>query len=82
MTFPSTPDDLQEDIFLLLCQQMKVLTMCILVVILGGSTTGELPDPERPYKILMLLAVASESHRNVFMPLVEALANRGHKVGQ
>ncbi|KAK8724695.1 hypothetical protein OTU49_011227 [Cherax quadricarinatus] len=41
---------------------------------------GKLSPPERSYKILMLLPVSSKSHKNVFMPLAEALADRGHKI--
>ena len=60
---------------------MKVVAMCMLAVALVARATGGLPPPQRSYKILMLLAAASKSHRNVFMPLVEALSDRGHKVG-
>ncbi|KAK4308410.1 hypothetical protein Pmani_019884 [Petrolisthes manimaculis] len=35
---------------------------------------------EKSYKILMLLPVSTKSHKNIFMPLAEALADRGHKV--
>ncbi|XP_069959565.1 UDP-glycosyltransferase UGT5-like isoform X1 [Cherax quadricarinatus] len=59
---------------------MKSTTMCVLVVMLVGSIMGKLSPPERSYKILMLLPVSSRSHRNVFMPLAEALADRGHKI--
>ncbi|KAK8724734.1 hypothetical protein OTU49_017491, partial [Cherax quadricarinatus] len=41
---------------------------------------GKLSPPERSYKILMLLPVSARSHRNVFNPLAEALADRGHKI--
>ena len=77
-------DELQESSLtrsFFLCQQMKVVAMCMMAVLLVGSATGGLPPPERSYKILMILAAASKSHRNVFMPLVDALADRGHKVG-
>ncbi|XP_066982218.1 UDP-glycosyltransferase UGT5-like [Macrobrachium rosenbergii] len=47
---------------------------------LTGTGGAELLPPERSYKILMLLPIGSKSHRNLFMPLVEALAERGHKV--
>ncbi|XP_076049303.1 uncharacterized protein LOC143029976 [Oratosquilla oratoria] len=40
----------------------------------------ELPPPDKPYKILMLLPLSSRSHENVFVPLAEALAERGHEV--
>ena len=40
-----------------------------------------LKPPERSYKILMLLPFASKSHRNVFLPIANGLAERGHKVG-
>ncbi|KAK8724684.1 hypothetical protein OTU49_011220 [Cherax quadricarinatus] len=59
---------------------MKSTTMCVLVVMLVGSIMGKLSPPERSYKILMLLPVSTRSHRNVFMPLAEALADRGHKI--
>ncbi|XP_076063027.1 UDP-glucosyltransferase 2-like [Oratosquilla oratoria] len=55
---------------------------CVLVVLacVVLSALGDLPPPERSYKILILLPVASKSHRNVFMPIANALADRGHKV--
>ncbi|KAG0730425.1 2-hydroxyacylsphingosine 1-beta-galactosyltransferase [Chionoecetes opilio] len=59
---------------------MQVVTLCVLAAALAGQATGGLLPPERPYKILMLLPVASKSHRNVFLPLAEALADRGHKI--
>nr|XP_053653646.1 UDP-glycosyltransferase UGT5-like [Cherax quadricarinatus] len=59
---------------------MKSTTMCVLVVMLVGSIMGKLSPPERSYKILMLLPVSTKSHRNIFMPLAEALADRGHKI--
>nr|XP_053653641.1 UDP-glycosyltransferase UGT5-like isoform X1 [Cherax quadricarinatus] len=59
---------------------MKFARLCVLVVTLVGGVMGKLSPPERSYKILMLLPVSSKSHRNVFMPLAEALADRGHKI--
>ncbi|XP_053653649.2 UDP-glycosyltransferase UGT5 [Cherax quadricarinatus] len=59
---------------------MKLAIFFILVAAVVGSTTGELSPPERVYKILMLLPASSRSHRNIFMPLAEALADRGHKI--
>nr|XP_053653629.1 UDP-glycosyltransferase UGT5-like isoform X3 [Cherax quadricarinatus] len=59
---------------------MKSTTTCVLVVMLVGSIMGKLSPPERSYKILMLLPVSSRSHRNIFNPLAEALADRGHKI--
>nr|XP_053653818.1 uncharacterized protein LOC128703242 [Cherax quadricarinatus] len=50
--------------------------MLTLVVVV----TGKLDPPERPYKILVLTPVSSQSHKNVFMPLARALADRGHQV--
>ncbi|XP_064112835.1 UDP-glycosyltransferase UGT5-like isoform X2 [Macrobrachium nipponense] len=49
-------------------------------LMLTGTGGAKLLPPERSYKILMLLPIGSRSHRNVFMPLAEALADRGHKV--
>nr|XP_053653822.1 uncharacterized protein LOC128703245 [Cherax quadricarinatus] len=60
--------------------QMKSTIMCVLVVMLVGSIMGKLSPPERSYKILMLLPISSKSHRNIFMPLAVALADRGHKI--
>lgn len=60
--------------------KMMVAMLCVLVVVLGRGSLGELPPPEASYKILMLLPVSSKSHRNVFMPVAEALAKRGHKI--
>ncbi|XP_066987462.1 UDP-glycosyltransferase UGT5-like [Macrobrachium rosenbergii] len=54
-------------------------SLCLLLLALGW-TAGELPPPERSYKILMVLPVSSISHRNVFLPLAKALAERGHKI--
>nr|XP_045604546.1 UDP-glycosyltransferase UGT5-like [Procambarus clarkii] len=59
---------------------MKLAPLCVLVAAVAGIVAGELAPPERSYKILMLLPVSSKSHRNVFMPLAEALAIRGHKI--
>ncbi|XP_069945344.1 UDP-glycosyltransferase UGT5-like isoform X2 [Cherax quadricarinatus] len=59
---------------------MTLGTICALLVSLTGCAAGELAAPERHYKILMLLPVGYESHRTVFMPLAEALADRGHKI--
>ncbi|KAG0700404.1 UDP-glucuronosyltransferase 2B19 [Chionoecetes opilio] len=59
---------------------MQVVTLCVLAAALAGQATGGLLPPERPYKILMLLPVGSKSHRNVFLPLAEALTDRGHKI--
>ena len=50
-------------------------------ILLLGFAGGTLPPPERPYKILMLLPTTATSHRNVFMPLANALSDRGHEVG-
>nr|XP_045616370.1 UDP-glucosyltransferase 2-like [Procambarus clarkii] len=59
---------------------MKLAPLCVLVAAVAGVAAGELAAPERSYKILMLLPVTTKSHRNVFMPLAEALADRGHEV--
>ncbi|XP_053649663.1 UDP-glycosyltransferase UGT5 isoform X3 [Cherax quadricarinatus] len=61
------------------CVMMKLMIYCAVVAAVVGSAAGKL-SPERSYKILMLLPVGSRSHRNVFMPLAEALAERGHKI--
>ena len=52
--------------------------LCICFVL--GFAANALPPPERSYKILMLLPISSRSQRNVFMPLANALADRGHEV--
>ncbi|XP_069165918.1 UDP-glycosyltransferase UGT5-like [Procambarus clarkii] len=59
---------------------MKLAPLSVLVAAVAGVAAGELAAPERSYKILMLLPVTTKSHRNVFMPLAEALADRGHEV--
>ncbi|XP_045118669.1 UDP-glycosyltransferase UGT5-like [Portunus trituberculatus] len=59
---------------------MKAVTLCLVGAVLAGGVLGDLKPPEKSYKILMLLPMSSKSHRNVFMPLAEALANRGHKI--
>lgn len=47
---------------------------------LSGSALGELAPLEKPYKILVLIPVSSWSHREVILPVVEALADRGHEM--
>ncbi|XP_069190581.1 UDP-glycosyltransferase UGT5 isoform X2 [Procambarus clarkii] len=59
---------------------MKLAPLWVLMAAVAGVAAGELAPPERAYKILMLLPVSSRSHRNVFMPLAEALADRGHEI--
>ncbi|KAK3860902.1 hypothetical protein Pcinc_033082 [Petrolisthes cinctipes] len=61
---------------------MRVGPLCgVLVgVLVVGVVVGELPPPDASYKILMLLPISSKSHRNVFIPVAEALAERGHKI--
>ncbi|XP_063840631.1 UDP-glycosyltransferase UGT5-like isoform X5 [Scylla paramamosain] len=59
---------------------MKVVTLCVLAFALADIAAGDLPSPDRSYKILVLIPVAFKSHRNVFLPLVESLADRGHKI--
>ncbi|XP_050693308.1 UDP-glycosyltransferase UGT5-like [Eriocheir sinensis] len=59
---------------------MKVVTICMLAAALMVGAAGNLPPPERSYKILMLLPASSKSHKNVFMALAEVLADRGHKI--
>ncbi|XP_045595169.1 UDP-glycosyltransferase UGT5 isoform X2 [Procambarus clarkii] len=60
---------------------MRFVTLwCVLLVGVAGGAAGELGPPERSYNILMLLPVSSKSHRNVFVPLAEVLAHRGHQV--
>ncbi|XP_042887614.1 uncharacterized protein LOC122263301 [Penaeus japonicus] len=58
---------------------MKTAALALTLVLVGVAC-AELAPPERSYKILMLLPVSSKSHRNVFMPVAEALADRGHKI--
>ncbi|KAK8404010.1 hypothetical protein O3P69_000225 [Scylla paramamosain] len=66
--------------FLLTSRTMKVVTLCVLAFALADIAAGDLPSPDRSYKILVLIPVAFKSHRNVFLPLVESLADRGHKI--
>ncbi|KAK7069026.1 hypothetical protein SK128_007339 [Halocaridina rubra] len=59
---------------------VRLLTLCLLVgpnITLGSIS---LEPPERSYKILILIPSSPHSHRNVFIPLAEALADRGHQV--
>ncbi|XP_069945338.1 UDP-glucosyltransferase 2-like isoform X2 [Cherax quadricarinatus] len=56
------------------------LLLVVLVVMLGGCTVGDLPPREKSYKVLVLLITSPISHRNVFIPIAEALADRGHQV--
>ncbi|KAK4324249.1 hypothetical protein Pmani_005089 [Petrolisthes manimaculis] len=57
---------------------VKVAALGVVVMLAG--VVGELPPPEASYKILMLLPVSTKSHKNIFMALAEALADRGHKL--
>ncbi|KAK8404012.1 hypothetical protein O3P69_000227 [Scylla paramamosain] len=66
--------------FFMTSRPMKVVTLCVLSMALVGSAAGYLQPTDRSYKILVLIPKTSTSHRNVFMPLVEALADRGHKI--
>ncbi|XP_069165915.1 UDP-glycosyltransferase UGT5 isoform X1 [Procambarus clarkii] len=59
---------------------MKLTKLCLILVVLTRGSSGLLGPPERSYKILMLLPVATKSHGNVFFPLAEALADRGHEI--
>ncbi|XP_064113058.1 UDP-glycosyltransferase UGT5-like [Macrobrachium nipponense] len=59
---------------------MRLPHLSLLLLAFLGSSQGDLAPPERSYKILMLLPASSKSHRNVFMPLAEALADRGHQI--
>lgn len=59
---------------------MRAAALCMLTAALMWSAAGNLPPPERYYKILVLFPVASISHRNILMAVAEALADRGHKV--
>ncbi|MPC15987.1 hypothetical protein E2C01_008792 [Portunus trituberculatus] len=60
--------------------EMKMVTLWVLALCLAGSAAGSLSPPDRSYKILVLIPAATTSHRNVFVPLVEALGDRGHKI--
>ncbi|XP_068217352.1 UDP-glycosyltransferase UGT5-like [Palaemon carinicauda] len=55
------------------------LTFGVLWLFVGPSS-GELAPLEKSYKILVLIPVSSWSHRQVILPIVEALADRGHQV--
>ncbi|MPC50876.1 hypothetical protein E2C01_044710 [Portunus trituberculatus] len=57
-----------------------VCTACVVAAALVWSAAGLLAPPQKNYSILMLIPYWGKSHRNVFMPLSEALADRGHKV--
>ena len=66
-------------------RETSIIAACLLLVaaFYADQTYGAvplLPAAEKPYKILMLLPVASTSHRNVFIPLAKGLADRGHQV--
>nr|XP_027223444.1 UDP-glucuronosyltransferase 2C1-like [Penaeus vannamei] len=58
---------------------MKAAVLALALALMGVAW-AELAPPERSYKILMLLPISSKSHRNVFLPVAEALADRGHKI--
>ena len=61
---------------------MLVKLVSIFLLLLLNEAGGALLPPERSYKILMLVPSASTSHRNVFMPLADALSDRGHEVNR
>ncbi|KAK3860903.1 hypothetical protein Pcinc_033083 [Petrolisthes cinctipes] len=52
----------------------------VVVVMMVGGVLGDLPPPEAPYKILMLLPVSTKSHKNIFMALAETLADRASQL--
>ncbi|KAK7079985.1 hypothetical protein SK128_025299 [Halocaridina rubra] len=56
------------------------LTFSILLWTLTSCTEGELAPLQKPYKILVPIPVSSWSHRQVILPIIEALADRGHQV--
>ncbi|XP_064112814.1 UDP-glycosyltransferase UGT5-like isoform X2 [Macrobrachium nipponense] len=59
----------------------KMIWLSVLhLLMLPCTGWADLLPPQRSYKVLMLLPISSKSHRNVIMPLAEALADRGHKV--
>ncbi|XP_069945335.1 UDP-glycosyltransferase UGT5-like [Cherax quadricarinatus] len=61
--------------------RMRLLVVVVLVaMMLGDGTVGHLPPREKSYKILFLVIASPISHRNVFIPIAEALADRGHQV--
>ncbi|KAK8744542.1 hypothetical protein OTU49_000857, partial [Cherax quadricarinatus] len=59
---------------------MNLGILCALLMAAVASAEGTLSPPEKSYKILMLFPVGSRSHKNIFMALAEALAQRGHKI--
>lgn len=56
------------------------MTGCVVAAALVYSVAALLPPPESSYNILMLIPYWGISHKIVFMPLAEGLADRGHKV--
>ncbi|XP_053634292.1 UDP-glycosyltransferase UGT5 [Cherax quadricarinatus] len=60
--------------------RLLLVVLVVVAVMLGGGTVGHLPPREKSYKILFLLMASPISHRNVFIPIAEALADRGHQV--
>ncbi|XP_076065925.1 UDP-glycosyltransferase UGT5-like [Oratosquilla oratoria] len=56
-----------------------VFTLSALIVGPLGAR-GTLPPPDGSYKVLMLLPLSTKSHRSIFMPIAEELADRGHEV--
>ncbi|CAL4087134.1 unnamed protein product, partial [Meganyctiphanes norvegica] len=61
--------------------RMRMWPLSVLLAVMVTVRTGaDLQPPERPYNILMLVPLPSKSHRNVFLPLANALADRGHKI--
>ena len=58
----------------------KFIIAVTVIGIINNEVLCVLPPSENQYNVLMLLPFASKSHRNVFMPIAEGLAERGHKV--
>ena len=60
--------------------KILLLQVIFCFIFLLSESDGSVPITEDKYKILMLLPFGSKSHRNVFIPIAEGLANKGHKV--
>lgn len=61
------------------CVSLWAWAACVGWALLSVAA-ADLPPPERQYSILFLLPMSSTSHRNIFMSVAEALAERGHNV--
>ncbi|XP_042204132.1 uncharacterized protein LOC121853822 [Homarus americanus] len=57
-----------------------VWLLCLVAALTDDGVMGELSPPDKSYKILVPIPMIGRSHWNMFKPLLEALALRGHQI--